>query len=112
MTLLVSAMIGIEIRRAHSEWSISAKLQEWVDAFGGSMGLNRVALRRALVDEGYLHRDRYGMTFVRSANSPSFGYEPSIRNVNLRDLVDALELERAECKQAIFKSKPGATEAP
>ena len=100
MTLLVSAMIGIEIGRAHSQWSINAKLQAWIDAFGESIGLDRVSVRRMLVDEGYLHRDRFGTTYVLAARSPSFGYEKSIRSLNLHNLVDELEQQRAMRKQA------------
>ena len=108
ITLLVSAMIEIDIGKAYTEWSISTKLQYWVDAFGRSIRLDRVALRRMLVDEGYLHRDRFGATYVLAARSPYFGYEPSIRSVNLRELVAGFEQQRAVRKHAMLQSMPPA----
>ena len=100
VTLLVSAMLEIEIGRAYSEWSINTKLQAWVDAFGALIGFDHVAVRRTLVDEGYLHRDRFGKTYVLGARSPYFAYELSIRALDLRKLVEALEQQRAQRRHA------------
>ena len=64
------------------------------------MRLDRVTVRRMLVDEGYLRRDRYGAAYVLGASSPAFGYAPSIRSLDLHGLVTGLEQLRAERKQA------------
>jgi hypothetical protein len=53
-----------------------------------------------LVDEAYLHRDASGTTYVLRARSPRFGYDWSIRSLDLGELVEELEQQRAERKQA------------
>jgi hypothetical protein len=100
VTLLVSAMIEIEVGRPFTESSINAKLQAWSNAFGDSIGLDRVMVRRMLVDESYLHRDPSGTTYVLRARSPRFGYDWSIRSLDLRELVEEREHQRAERKEA------------
>lgn len=100
LTLLVSAMIDIDIAKPYSERRVNAKLQAWVDAYGESIGYDHVAVRRMLVDEGYLHRDKFGKTYIMGARSPYFGYEPSIRSVDLKKLVDDAAQQRAARKQA------------
>jgi len=100
VTLLVSAMLEIDVGRPYSERTINAKLQAWVDAFGGSVGLDRVTVRRMLVDESYLHRDAFGTAYVLRARSPRFGYDWSIRSLDLAELVDDLAHARAERRLA------------
>ncbi|NJN50480.1 MAG: DUF2087 domain-containing protein [Gammaproteobacteria bacterium] len=98
--LLVSMMVGIEVGRVYGETEINAKLQRWVANFGEGMGFDRVAIRRALVDEGLLHRDAAGTTYVLRARTPLFGYDPSIRDLDLNGLVDDLERQRAERRRS------------
>ena len=100
ITLLVGAMVEIDIGRRYTEAGINAKLEAWVDTFGGSMGLDHVAIRRMLVDEGYLHRNLSGTTYVLRARSPRFGYEWSIRSLDLSGLVEEFEQQRAERRDA------------
>ena len=100
LTLLVSAMLEIDVGRQLSEAVINEKLQAWADAYGNALGLDRVTVRRLLVDERYLHRDRPGTTYVLRARSPRFGYDWSIRSLDLRELVADAAHERAERKRS------------
>ena len=99
LTLLVSAMLEIDPGKQHTEAEINAKLQAWADAYGNPFGFDRVTVRRLLVDESYLHRDRSGAAYVLRARSPRFGYDWSIRSLDLRELVDDAAHRRAERKR-------------
>jgi hypothetical protein len=100
VTLLVSAMLEIDVGRPYSESTINAKLQAWVDRFGNVVGLDRVTVRRMLVDESYLHRDAFGTKYELRARSPRFGYDWSIRSLDLQELVDDLAHARADRRRA------------
>ncbi len=100
VTLLVGAMVGIEVGKVYDETAINVRLQAWVDAFGDAIGWDRVALRRMLVDEGYLQRDASGTAYQLRARTPRFGYAESIRSLDLRALVADEEEQRAARKRA------------
>ena len=100
LTLLVSAMLEIDVGRQLTEAAVNDKLQTWADAYGNALGFDRVTVRRLLVDESYLHRDRPGTTYVLRARSPRFGYDWSIRSLDLRELVADAAHARAERKRS------------
>lgn len=108
VTLLVSAMVGLEPGAVYTETEINVHLQSWVDAFGAPIGMDRVTTRRMLVDEGYLQRDAYGSSYVLRARSPHFDYEPSIQSLDLVELVEAFERER-EVRKAAHADRTGTT---
>ncbi len=65
--LLISAAIAFDLGREYTETEVNALLEQWASEFGSGCGLDRVTMRRLLVDEGYLRRDPFGTKYV--ANS-------------------------------------------
>lgn len=89
--LYVSAMLTIESGRTYAESELNSLLLSWVERFGDSFGLDHVSLRRSLVDEGYLQRDRAGRTYERAPEPPYYLDYP----MRAQDLAEMVEVERA-----------------
>jgi len=61
--LLRSAVQRFDAAREYSEPEIDASLRDWIAWVGGRLEIDPVALRRYLVDEGFLQRDRRGSRY-------------------------------------------------
>jgi hypothetical protein len=96
--LYVSAALALEPGRTYSESELNEVLLQWVAEFGASFGIDHVTLRRSLVDEGYLQRDRAGRCYELAADPP-YSIENSASEIDLRALVVAERTARYERKK-------------
>ena len=101
--LLISSILKIEPGRQHSEKEINEQLQIWIIHFGRSFGLDHVTLRRYLVDEKYIIRDPAGGTYELAADDLPYTFDPSIRELDLDELVSAARQARELKKQQYLK---------
>jgi len=102
--LLTSVVFTFEFDQAYSESEVNALILDWISRLGNELGVDHVTLRRYLVDEGILLRDEFGTTYQLASASPFFTYEPSIRELNLEELVAQASEERAARKRAFLSS--------
>ncbi len=91
LILLVAICLDLDRRRAYTEREIDAVLEVWPDRAGGRRGLDRVTLRRALVDEGLLVRDRAGTEYRVAGNILGGRFDPAVLEI---DAIECLEVER------------------
>lgn len=97
--LLISAAIRFQPNQAYSEQQVNERLQGWILELGAQLGMDYSTLRRFLVDEGYLARDAAGSAYVANERGRRFSFEPSLRKVDLVELVDTEREVRAERKK-------------
>lgn len=65
--IVLHALAGeIPTDRSFAEREINDLIRDWLDGSGKSFLVDHVALRRELVDWGFLDRDRAGMEYARS----------------------------------------------
>jgi hypothetical protein len=98
--LLISAILRLDLDRTYSEAEINAELQRWVLEFGQNLPLGHIELRRFLVDGGYLARDKAGSSYKVQSDSGTFSFDPSLRRLDLVELVDGARAEREARKRA------------
>ena len=72
--LLKSVTLTLEAAREYTEGQINDELRFWLADIGRSAHFDHVSLRRGLVDEGYLARDRDGSRYWVAA--PARGDPP------------------------------------
>jgi len=71
--LLKSVALTLEVRATYTEKQVDRKLVSWLGDIVRSIGIDRVTLRRLLVDEGYLGRERDGSRYWVAALGPRRG---------------------------------------
>jgi hypothetical protein len=71
------------------------------------MGLDYVSLRRALVDEGFLHRDSSGNHYTLDLTPFSDQFDPEIRSLDLLQLISDAIKEKERRKQEFLNRTKG-----
>ena len=87
-----------------TEKEVNARLEIWVKQVGQSGGVDRVSLRRELVDRGYLSRSANGSTYqiVRSGPHPEF-FDESIEQLDISKEIETAREELARRKREYLK---------
>ena len=99
--LLRSALTAFPPARAFSQAQVDAALEFWVADIGPRVELDRVSLRRALIDFGYLARDDRGAEYRRAEPLPGpVGFEEGVDRIDpaglLREARGRLERKRRQ----------------
>ncbi len=98
--LLLSSVCELATSASYSEREINEHLSSWIDRFGADLTVDFVTLRRYLIDEAILERDRAGTSYSLSQDCPHFTYDASIRSIDLAALVAEAQAARALRKRA------------
>jgi hypothetical protein len=96
--LLASAVLGFTPGRQYTEGEVNNLLLWWTHRFGASVGLDPISLRRALVDGGYLQRDRAGRAYTLAPDQP-YSLDLPAEGIDLEALVDEERAAREERKR-------------
>ena len=107
--LLTTICLELDRRRAFTQKEIDQRLAWWPHRMGGRFGLDPATLRRALVDDGYLLRDRAGYEYRVCANILQGVCDPSILEINPVECLQ-VELERrmvARMRAAEWRERHG-----
>ena len=95
--LLKSVALLLGHGGSYTEARINAVLKAWLEAMGPSVRLDHVSLRRHLIDEGYVVRDRAGRTYEVCPSQASSGlFEPALEHVDPLESVRTARAEREE----------------
>lgn len=107
--LFISATLGLNPHRQYSESELNGELREWSTLFGGNFGLDYVTLRRYLVDERYIRRDRAGGSYelVTEDEDLPYTFDRSIETLDLAELIAGAKKARELKKQQYMKKSEG-----
>lgn len=107
--LLKSAVLMMGQPDQLTEKDVNAKLEVWVKEVGQNGGVDRVSLRRELVDRGYLSRSTDGSTYqiVRPGPYPELFDEP-IDHLDISQEIEIAREEMARRKQAYLEKSRSA----
>ncbi len=93
------AIRNLDANRAYPEAAVNEHLERWLETEGSTLEVDRVSLRRELVDAGYLERDPAGHHYrlQRDGN----GAVPFLPEVDAVDPIHVLRTarERAETRR-------------
>jgi hypothetical protein len=97
--LYISAILGLDPQRSYSESELNEALRTWTEPYGTNFGLDHVTLRRYLIDAGYIQRDAAGTSYALATTDQAFTFDPSIRQLNLEEVINKAKEERERRKQ-------------
>ena len=97
--VLLSSVLDLNPEAIYSELQINEQLREWNSRFATGLTIDHVTLRRYLVDESILQRDRFGSSYSLVSESPCFSFDASIRELDLHSLVAQSQERRAARKR-------------
>ncbi len=105
--LLFSAALAFQPNVEYTEKAVNQQLQHWCQIFGKNMGFDHVSLRRALVDEGYLHRDSSGTIYTLDESAAPYQFDPQINSLDLEALLRQANEEKERRKQEFLNRAKG-----
>jgi len=97
--ILKSIVLLLEPRQDYSEHQINDTLKKWLDTVGKSLEIDHVNLRRRLVDEGYLVRDRAGRHYRIAEENMGNLFEQAVNIINPLTVIEEAEQRRATRKK-------------
>ena len=84
--LLKAVALGLEQNRVYSESALGEALDAWLDSAGPQVDIDRVSLRRALVDHGYVSRDSAGHSY-RVESPGTVAFDPEVNALDIRRIL-------------------------
>lgn len=86
--ILKSVVITINLPDTFTEKEINEQIDNWIKAVGQVKNIDRVTLRRLLVDHGYLIRARDGSVYHLAKPEPHQDlFDPSVAEVNVFEAI-------------------------
>jgi hypothetical protein len=101
--LFISSVLRLDPKKQYSESELNDELRKWTSHFGDNFGLDHVTLRRFLIDEKYIKRDAAGMSYELETADLPYTFDPSIKSLDLEELINEARIEREKKKQHYMK---------
>lgn len=106
--LLKSAVLMLGKSGSLSEKEVNDKLENWVTDVSNIKYIDRVTLRRRLVDTGYLERSRDGASYqVVSVGSQSVQFDPAVDALDPVEIIVNAHEEIARRKREFMERNKG-----
>ena len=106
--LFKSITLTLEAKRAYSEAELNQALENWLASVGTMLETDHVALRRHLVDEGFLLRDAAGQAYtVNTAEAITALFDLDINNLDPAAVVEEAKERREQRKRAYLEGDKG-----
>lgn len=102
--LMKSAVMTIGVTKQLSEKELNDRLQAWLEVVKAGSELDRVSIRRWLVDNGYLIRDNQGSRYEIAQPGPlSVIFDPAIEQLESAAILLSAREEMERRKQAFMQ---------
>jgi len=106
--VLISALCGLDLEAAYSEKALNGVLERWVLEVAPHLGTDHVALRRYLVDAGFLTRDAAGRAYRVSPSGRQCSFDPEILALDVPAALASAKEDRLERKRRHQANSPDA----
>jgi hypothetical protein len=101
--LLKSVVLMLDPQSDYSEFQIDDVLRDWLSRIGRGLEIDRVSLRRYLIDEGYLIRDKGGRHYqVRQGHMTQL-FEHAVNAIDPVAVIEEAVCQKGKRKQEFFE---------
>jgi hypothetical protein len=103
--LLKSVVLSMDITAEYSEHQINLMLQSWLRDVGPTPGVDHVELRRHLIDQEYLGRNRDGSRYWVAVSSRwQMEFDDAINGIDVPLLMKQAQLDVQEKKRQFLSN--------
>ena len=101
--LLKSIVLTLNAEQVYTEPAINAALQTWLTIAGFKIETDHITLRRLLVDEGFLQRERDGSAYrVPITHRHSHLFDALVETIDVGTVIQDAQMRIAEQKQRVM----------
>ena len=108
--LLKSVILLLDPQRDYDEQELNARLETWCEDVGHNIVTDHVALRRYLVDAGYVQRDAAGRNYRLNPAKVAEQFDAAIDSLDPVAIVAEAQRRAEERKRAFMEKSRGAGE--
>ncbi len=102
--ILKSVVMSLNLNETFTEKELNEQIDNWIKAVGQVKNIDRVTIRRLLVDYGYLTRSKDGAVYQLVKPEPYLdNFDPSVEEVNVFETISQAREEIIR-KREQFKS--------
>ncbi|MBU1699120.1 MAG: DUF2087 domain-containing protein [Candidatus Eisenbacteria bacterium] len=106
--LLKSIVLTMNPQKEYSHKELQEILIEWLEGVGRSVGSDHAALRREMVDDGFLTRDPAGTTYKINSQAPvNSAFDETVESIDTVAAVEEGRRLKAEKKRQFMQTKQG-----
>ena len=103
--LLKSVALTLDRRSEYSEPQLNPQLKLWLQDVGAPFHLDHVNLRRYLIDEEFLGRNRDGSRYwVAASSRHQLVFDPEIEEVDVYQLLDQAKAQLVRRKEEFLRA--------
>jgi len=102
--VMASATLWMEPGALYTESEINQGLEGWLGKVCPSLGLDRVTLRRELIDRNYLTRDDSGTSYAPGPGPVDWRFEDGVAGIDSEAVV-ARAVEAREARKRAYQDR-------
>jgi hypothetical protein len=100
LILLKSVVLTLNAEQVYTEAEINAALQTWLKQVGFKIETDHVMLRRLLVDDGFLQRERDGSAYrAPTTHRHSDLFDPAVETIDVNTVIQDTQTRIAKQKR-------------
>ncbi|HET7846579.1 MAG TPA: DUF2087 domain-containing protein [Acidimicrobiia bacterium] len=103
--IMASATLWMEPGTLYTEKEINHGLEEWLTEVCPSLGLDKVTLRRELIDRNYLTRDDSGTSYAPGPGPVEWRFEDGVAGIDSGAVITAA-IEAREARKRAYQANP------
>jgi hypothetical protein len=105
--LYKSIFLSLEPTRDYTEKELNAALEKWLSSIGTALEIDHTSLRRQMVDEGFLSRDKAGTVYLINYDRTADLFDPAIDSLDPAAVIEEARRIKEQKRREFMNLKTG-----